>query len=149
MAWSPDGQSLALADESGFIEVFDLAGRQVASQRITCPVAGLDYAPDGALLAIQCYHRLVLWEGRRLDGTQRGWYPNAITRPAWSPDGARLAAGMFDGTITIWWAGGGPHVVLASCGSTIETVAWSPDGASFAAGSKAHGVCLWRPPAGA
>src|SRR5262249_27153746 len=56
---------------------------------------------------------------------------------AWSPDGARLATGSWDGTARVWDAAGGRELLtLQGHTGAVTSVAWSPDGAGLPTGGR-------------
>jgi WD40 repeat protein len=69
----------------------------------------------------------------------------AITsRPAFSPDGASLAAGDITGAVRIWDAGTGrERLVLRGHEGPVFAVAVSPDGATLASGGQDSAIRLW------
>jgi WD40 repeat protein len=106
---------------------------------------GLDFSPDGSLLAVGSYDNTVsLWsvaEKRRL-ATLAG-HADQVFRVAFSPDGDQLASASGDGTVAIWDVKTFQQVAaLAGQGPPLIDVAFSPDGDRVAtAGAQ---VELWR-----
>src|SRR5581483_6485635 len=63
-------------------------------------------------------------------------HTNRVTSLAWSPDGTRIASASKDGTIQIWDAASGGHVLTdTGDGSWVWAVAWSPNGKLIASGT--------------
>jgi WD40 repeat protein len=90
-------------------------------------------------------HRLATYHG----------HTDAVFAVAWSPDGKRIASGSKDGTIQVWNATTGQHLMTyansGSMGSTDFTkagpspwnaVTWSPDGKRIASGTNGDLVVL-------
>ena len=64
---------------------------------------------------------------------------------AWSPDGARLATGSWDGTAKVWDAAGGRELLtLKGHTGWVWSVAWSPDGRRLATRSLDGTARLWE-----
>ena len=67
---------------------------------------------------------------------------------AWSPDGAQIAAGLFDGTIVIWDYATGQKIttiVASDKPEWVDTIVWSPDGSKIGAdvGDSAASAQVW------
>ena len=64
---------------------------------------------------------------------------------AWSPNGKRIASGYDDGTVQVWDALTGAHVVTyRGHPNSINTVAWSPDGKYIVSASKDATIRVWQ-----
>jgi WD40 repeat protein len=65
----------------------------------------------------------------------------AGARLAWSPDGTRIAAANYDGTVHIFDAATGIHILTyGDQKEPVWSVAWSPDGSKLVSGTGAAGV---------
>ncbi|MBM5817626.1 MAG: hypothetical protein FJ083_13880 [Cyanobacteria bacterium K_Offshore_surface_m2_239] len=152
LAWSPDGELLAIASAGGELLLLDfragceelLRGERDSSLDV------VGFSGDGRLLmAAGQSGELLLWE---LGGSGvrplafapmalgRGW----IDAAAWQPGGALLAvavgrtARLWDGASRAWRE---PPLELPG---TVQALAWSADGRQLAA--TCHGeVALWQP----
>jgi len=116
IALSPDGKTLAIAEASGNIRLWDLAKAQTrfsfaVGNSIQDPIRSMAFSPDGKTLALAGHKsRLELWElapGKRLVAYQG--HGNYATRVLFSPDGKTLYSGgndgsqrVPDGTIRVW-----------------------------------------------
>ena len=105
-AYSPDGNSVAVANEDGQVSVYGLApaGLFRSWMAHTDAAAALAYSPDGQLLVSGGYDKVIkFWNPasgeliRSLDGHQ-GW----VTSLAFSHDGRTLASGSYDRSIRLW-----------------------------------------------
>lgn len=152
LAWSPDGEFLAIASAGGELLLLDfragceelLRGDRDSSLDV------LGFSDDGQLLvAAGQSGELLLWE---LGGTGirplamdpiplgRGWIDTA----AWQPRGLQLAVAagrqlrLWDGASRQW------RDDLLDLPGTVQALAWSADGVQLAAGCQGE-VALWRP----
>ncbi len=146
LSWLPDGRLLASAAADGTAVVWDTrtlpALRAVAVIR-TAPlrVPAVSFAPQSDLLAIaDGLHAVTLWDvsprragGSRVRLARTLRLAGRTTALAWSPDGARLAAGTSEGHVVQWWRDGWRGTVRA-LGSEVWALAWAPSGTTLAAG---------------
>jgi tetratricopeptide (TPR) repeat protein len=113
LTFSPDGRFLALAEESGRVLIYDLAGREsVPATVFQGPehfFADLAFSPDGQLLAGANREQVKIWHvptGQEVLVLQGALPPRGDRsfnpRIAWSPDGQSLAVVNHDTTVSIW-----------------------------------------------
>ena len=153
LAWSPDGQTIAIAGKDG-VWLYDLenleAPRFIRASKEGYPILAVAFSPDGTLLATGS-DRLRLFdpttgEDLRVLPDESG----VVKSIAFSPDGKLLAYGNFkaqdrDGTIFLWnttekWEPWPPRLSSVDMGS-IEDLDFSPDGTLLAAAT-ANAVVL-------
>jgi WD40 repeat protein/serine/threonine protein kinase len=106
MAFSPDGNLLAIGTRHGDVTLWDLNDFTHSTLREATGdfARSLAFSPDGRWLAVAMLTQEVeIWdvENRRLVESLHGhtWEVNAV---AYSPDGSQLASGCQDGTIRFW-----------------------------------------------
>src|SRR5216683_2125690 len=149
VAFSPDGQFLAVGSANGEVGVW-----QVARWKQIMTLSGhlgwvwsVTFSPDGARLASGSQDGTVkLWEvstGQCLTTLQS--YTGRVWSVAFSPDGARLASSSEDGTVKLWQVNTGQCLAtLQGHTGRVWSVAFSPDGARLASGSDDGTVRLWE-----
>jgi len=149
VAFSPDGQFLAVGSVNGEVGVW-----QVARWKHIMTLSGhlgwvwsVAFRPDGARLASGGEDRLVrIWEvssGQCLTTLQG--HMDWVRSVAFSPDGARLASSSDDGTVKLWEVGTGQCLTtLQGHTGQVWSVAFSPDGARLASSSDDGTVRLWE-----
>ncbi len=152
IAISPDGRLIAhsLADRS--VEVLDIDSGAVVLRLppFANQVLGIAFRPDAAELAVSTRDVAVsVW---RLDGA---WVTSlaggaSVWTPAYSPDGALLAAGDWSHEIRVWDADSfAPLHTLEGHAAAVFDVAFRPGDAALLASASADGtVKLWDARAG-
>jgi WD40 repeat protein len=154
--WSPDGREVAAWTGGGRVVFFDVQDWQVAHSAPIGDVAVTDLAwsPDGAHIALALGDREVrVIESASGDEVMNldvlpDWQPspefpaNPVTSVAWSPDGARLAAGMWDGPGFVFDAADGSRIAALEHRMTsfpyynaVLDIAWMPDGRAIVGAS--------------
>ncbi|MFC9625940.1 trypsin-like peptidase domain-containing protein [Streptomyces sp. NPDC056930] len=153
VAFSLDGSSLAIGNNSGTVKLWDVATGH-ARTILTGHDAGYDgvsvaFSPDGRTLAMRSNSGTVrLWDvgtgDIRTTLATLGGYPVLGGPLAFSPDGRTLVTGSYDGTVRLWDLGTG-HIRTVLTGHTryVSSVAFSPDGHTLATGSYDGTVRLW------
>lgn len=139
VAWSPDGQRLALGTGHGEVRLYEMPGLRLT--RIlpghSGAVSAIAWSCDGRWLASVSFDKTGRIWGR--DGTPgpvlRG-HGDAAHAVAWSPTGGWVATGANDGTTRLWRPDGTPGLVLGAEGSVV-VLAWGPKGDQLAYGSTA------------
>ncbi len=148
VAFSPDGQTLAVASKVG-VWLYSPAALDTSSEPPLIPTPkvadAIAYSPDGALLAIASDYAIHFYDtaAGRVAGSvtfQRG--SQSI---AFSPDGALLAINVGSGGIILWdVATNTEKAVIAANMQADAALAFSPDGALLAGSTTDYKVYLWQ-----
>jgi hypothetical protein len=137
-AFSPDGNLLAAADESGMIAVIDLKTGQTKNEikaEQKREITGLAFSSDAAKIAASCASGEVLifdLAGGRLDSTYRVG-ERKLTCVSWSD--SHLATGSEGGEVHVLDpANGAATATWKADGGDVAALAFSPDGQRLAIG---------------
>lgn len=154
LAWSPDGQTLAVTGQSG-LRLYGLALLRSAPRMFTVPngpTNAVAFSPDGTLVATAHQDGIVrVWDLNTggLRALLRG-HLHPVWAVAFSPDGSLIAssdgnlAGGTDSTVRIWDVGGRAELnTLVGHTGAITALAFSPDGARLVSGGADGTVRFW------
>jgi len=132
VAWSPDGERIAVGSFSG-VEILNVANGEVVFKhdRYAAQVTAVTWSPDGRYVAWESsfYNTVEAWDvaSNRRVYIYYGPSKGNSTAIAWSPDGTYLAFGSA-GTVQVWETASWSHVyTFAWPAQAVNAVAWSPD----------------------
>lgn len=148
LAFSPDGQHLAVGDSSGLVRLHRTADLQ--TQRLFeghgSRVMSVAWSANGQYLAsasMDCTVRL--WNA--LTGQAMAilhGHQNLVMSVSWHPTGTLLATGSEDHTVHLWdVATGSLHQVWRGHSDSVRSVSWSPDGQLLASAGADGLLRLW------
>lgn len=154
LALSADGKTIAVASDSGAVELVELrTGKASLSLRNPEPNGNIllccAFCPTGKLLAVGCTDDQVrIWDiatGKLKstlsinEGKLKG--VDAVT---FSLDGKILAAGSRGSRVRIWSVDSGKMLATFDPRASVLSVAIAPDGQTLAAGTAANSISLWE-----
>jgi WD40 repeat protein len=152
LAWSPDGQTIAIAGKDG-VWLYDLedleAPRLIRASKEGFTIWAVAFSPDGTSLATGS-DRLRLFDPKTGEELRVLPDENGAIAIAFSPDGKLLAYGNFksqylDGTIFLWDTETWTRQRLGLFGVNtdwVQDLAFSPDGTLLAAGTATTMILL-------
>jgi WD40 repeat protein len=144
VAFSADGQKLAVTCQSGAIAVWSKNGtllktlvghsgeaRSVAFSSDTIASASLD-------------KNIRLWRSNGISSKTLHRFANGVTATAFSPNGRQVAAGGFDKDITIWNLDGSLFKTFIGHTAEVRSIAFKQDGGAIASASADGTIKLWQ-----
>jgi WD40 repeat protein len=145
MAFSPDGRTLAVGDESGSLGLWDTrTGRRTAVLGGVGTGYTVAFSRDGATLAVGSKNGTVsLWDTRTDTRTTTLNEGSAVGSVAFSPDDRTLAIGTGSGTVELWDTRAHRPTAALKEGSNVVDVAFSPDGHTLAVSDSNTNIGLW------
>jgi len=153
VAFSPDGDTVAVAGDDHAVRLFDVATRRQIGAALPAATDGvgsdLAVSPDGDTLATTAANGTVrLWDGAGHGqiGAALTGHTDAVYAIAFSPDGATLATGSADETLRLWDLRTHRQIGPPLTGHTrsIEGIAYSPDRTTIATVGSDRTVRLWN-----
>jgi predicted NACHT family NTPase len=148
VAFSPDGKTLAIGDDSGVVRIWETKTRKELwiCQGHTGRVNSVVFSPNGQILASASNDRTVkLWDIQTSEchKTLHG-HTHKVNSVAFRPDGQMLASASSDLTVKLW------DVETTECLKTLQahqlcvfSIAFSPNNKILASGSHDKTLKLW------
>ncbi|HKB38923.1 MAG TPA: WD40 repeat domain-containing protein, partial [Gemmataceae bacterium] len=150
LAFAPEGRRLATAagaENTGEVKLWDVdTGKEIATlPRQARRVQSLAFSPDGRTLAVACGKEVTIWDPPTGTELKRWQLAGPVCRLVYAPDGATLAAGLENGTVTLHEAASGRALAtLEGQTGTLFCLAFSPDGEMLVAAVKAGPPKVWQ-----
>jgi WD40 repeat protein len=149
LAVSPDGNRIVTGTSSGNLYLWDQKGVLLHSiDAHDSKIQDIAFSADSQAFATASWDGTVkLWDQNgallnRLRGTTANLIPKRTV--AFSPNGAYLAAGDFNGgKFTIWNQDGTLLRTVSACASIVGAVVFSPDSRTIATGCNDNQAKLW------
>jgi WD40 repeat protein len=150
LAFSPDGKTLAIADERGRVQLVEARGRRLLRTLgpTTAKITQLSFRPDGQTLAVIGEDGLELWDvrsGKQLSCSLEG--AQEVASAVFAPDGASLLVRTRLGEIIVCDPVHGRQQDRLAAHALVGPVV-SADGRRVAAGCRDHRVRVWSLKAG-
>ncbi|NET37696.1 MAG: NACHT domain-containing protein, partial [Cyanothece sp. SIO1E1] len=152
VAFSPDGNTLAVGDSNGEIRLYQVENGQhlLSYQEHTNVVSSLAFSPDGQILASgSSDHQVKLWNihtGQCLQTFQG--HQSEVWSVAFSLEGQMLASASYDGTVKLWQVTTGACLrTLAELDSYVFSAIFTLDGQMLLSSSN-QTIKFWNPHTG-
>jgi WD40 repeat protein len=150
ISFAPDGKGLAAVGgpngKSGFLKLWDAAGKELASLRQPERIACVAFAPDGKAL-VTGEEKGVLKVRDPATGKVRftlGQNASAVYQVLFAPGGEVLASAGVDGVVRLWDVGARKlKTALKGHAEGVTRLAFSRDGKTLASGSADGSVRIW------
>jgi WD40 repeat protein len=129
--FSPDGELLAMSCREGTVMLAEVSSGQVKATLHTGVAYGVDFTPDGGLLAVSTGRwQNDLWDVERaaLVRSLRGHSGGCYGAIAFAPDGKTLATGSVDKTLRLWQVSTGHEMMLWRFPAHVRNLAFARDG---------------------
>jgi WD40 repeat protein/energy-coupling factor transporter ATP-binding protein EcfA2 len=149
VAFSPNGQILAIAGDDGIVQLWDVASGKVIhgfrghTNRVRC----VAFSRDGRRLASASDdHTVRLWDTVKRKETYRFHSKIGQVRAiAFNPDGQTIACAGTKGIICLW-NGNQNKPLFQFCGQNgeVKSVTFSPDGQMIVGGGTDGSIWLWN-----
>jgi WD40 repeat protein len=150
VAFSPNGRTLATADDDGRVQLWDILSRRPLGRQLQADrygVSSVAFSPDGRTLASAGFGSVRLWDvpTQRPIGQPLRGHNGLVWNVAFSPDGRTLASAGNDRTVRFWDVATGRGLGRPLVGHTdfVTTVVFSPDGRLLASASGDRTIRLW------
>jgi Tol biopolymer transport system component len=154
IAWSPNGQAIAIAVGSPSNQAFSRHIRiwNVATNRIDLiipynqvEIAAIAWSPDGRRLVSSGFDsRMIFWDaltGQQIDAIPT---PAIMQNLAWSPDGTKIASSTFTFTTGFWiWDAQTRRNLLTIQNASAFDLEWNSDSVRLATTDYSNRVKLW------
>lgn len=144
LAFSPDGQHLALAFDNGAISIYDVTTRHSRTyHRHIGAVLCLAWSSDSSQLASGgADHTLHILNASTGHSIKVLLHHAAVNGVAWEPAGtAQVASACEDGFVRLWNLSEGSHTNYKAS-APLTSVSWNTN--ELAAGSTNHTVLIWK-----
>jgi|WetSurMetagenome_2_1015567.scaffolds.fasta_scaffold09313_2 WD40 repeat protein len=143
-----DGQSLAVSDNNGKLQLFDLNGQllTVFDGNINDTILKLQFSPNGQRILVLTSDEIKVWNTAQ-PYDLKVFISGKFTSAGFSPDGQSIFTSDAQGQIS-FWEGAEVFRTIDAHPQAINQVVFSPDGSKFLSISKDLTAKLWHTDSG-
>lgn len=130
LAFSPDGEHLAVGAADNQVYVFDSSGKQIAAHRTHfADVVAVAFSPNGQYVASAAWdQRSIVWDWRSGANLQNNTHETFVSAIAFHPSGEQLVTGEWNGQIKSWSLDGTLQWTMPAHAGTVSGLAFDPEG---------------------
>jgi WD40 repeat protein len=147
IAFSPDGQTLAVGDAAGKITFWasDTGNQQSELQLQVPEISSIAYSMKGELIGAAGKNQAQYWSTTTPEKPTLLEVPGSIRTIRFSPDGKLVAAACQDNFIYLWnTQDGRAAAVLRGHGTYVMSLAFATDGRTLVSGSADANIKFWN-----
>jgi WD40 repeat protein len=142
LAWSPDGESLAVSAGKQASLYSRKGQRQAALPEAASTITGLGWGQGGKLLGCACYGGVQLYFARTGKPAGQLSWQGSMLNLHWSPDGKVIACGCQDKSVHFWRLQTGQDSMMSGYPGKPTSLSWSHDSRHLATNGGAE-VAIW------
>lgn len=145
IAWSPDGEYLALGGDDRTVRVLKaatgLVDEPVLADQHDEPIRCVAWSPQGNRIISCSGSVVVIWDRDSGKSIKRRGHRGNVLAAAWEPSGSRFATAAEDCTVRLW--ANGESSFFAETSTETSVLSWSPDGKFILCSGSKGVVTVW------
>jgi WD40 repeat protein len=143
VAWSPDGESLALASGRNVVVIGHDGAHKHTLGPHSATVTEVAWSPDGSRTGAASYGGVTWWPVGEPDPKPRSMnWKGALLSLRMSPDGKWVAGGCQDASVHLWRLWSGDDLQMSGYPSKVEHLSWHPSSRYLAVANPSE-ITIW------